>query len=96
MMKRTVSCVCVCVCVCVFLLVLVLKGVVGLHRPINFSFFSISDWDMDLDYCDVEWFASVMKQDYSVVLRFHTNTEFWTLLLTRRATPFLLSDSCPQ
>ena len=67
MMKRTVSCVCVCVCVCVFLLVLVLKGVVGLHGPINFSFFSISDWDMDLDYCDIEWFALEMNRDHSVI-----------------------------
>ena len=29
-------------------------------------------------------------------LRLHSNTTFWTLLLTMRATPFLLRDSCPQ
>ena len=23
----------------------------------NFSFFSISDWGIDVDYCDIEWFA---------------------------------------
>ena len=26
-------------------------------EPFNFSFFSITGWGMDLDYCDIEWFA---------------------------------------
>ena len=34
----------------------------------NFSFFSISGWGIDLDYSDVEWFALKMNQDNSVVL----------------------------
>ena len=46
---------------------LVLKGLVGLHRPFNFSFFSITDWGIDLDYCDIEWFALETNRDYSVV-----------------------------
>ena len=33
----------------------------------NFSFFSISGWGIDLDYCDTEWFALEMNRDYSVV-----------------------------
>ena len=33
----------------------------------NFSFFSISGWGLDLDYCDVEWFALEMNEDHSVV-----------------------------
>ena len=31
----------------------------------NFSFFGISGWDIDLDYCDIEWFA--LETDHSVV-----------------------------
>ena len=23
----------------------------------NFSFFSVTGWGIDLDYCDIEWFA---------------------------------------
>ena len=46
-------------------LVLVLDSLVGLHRP--FSFFNISGWDIDLDYCDIEWFALEMNRDHSVV-----------------------------
>ena len=32
----------------------------------NFSFFGISDWGIDLDYCDIEWFALEMNRDHSV------------------------------
>ena len=49
---------------------LVLKGLVGLHRsctPFNFSFFSITGWGIDLDYCDIEWFALEMNRDHSVI-----------------------------
>ena len=33
----------------------------------NFSFFSIRVWSIDLDYCDIEWFALEMNQDHSVI-----------------------------
>ena len=33
----------------------------------NLSFFGISGWDIDLDYCDVEWFALEMDRDPSVI-----------------------------
>ena len=36
---------------------LVLKGLVGLHRTFNFSFFSITSWRIGLDYHDIEWFV---------------------------------------
>ena len=47
---------------------LVLKGLVGLHRPVNFSFFSITGWGIGLDYHDIEWFALEMNRDLSVVV----------------------------
>ena len=46
---------------------LVLKGLVGLHRTINFPFFSVTGWGIDLDYCDIEWFALETNRDHSVV-----------------------------
>ena len=46
---------------------LILEDLVGLHRNFNFSFFGISSWGIDLDYCAVEWFALEMNRDYSVV-----------------------------
>ena len=39
----------------------VLKGLVGLHRTFNFSFFGISGWDTDLDYCDIEWLGNEQR-----------------------------------
>ena len=34
---------------------------------VNFSFFSISGWGIDLDYCDVEWYALEKILDHSVI-----------------------------
>ena len=39
---------------------------------INFSFFGIDGWVIDLDYCDVEWFALEMNQDLSVIYEIAT------------------------
>ena len=36
-------------------------------EPFNFSFFSVTGWSIDLDYCDVEWFALEMNRAHSVV-----------------------------
>ena len=36
-------------------------------EPFKFSFFSITGWGIDLDYCDTEWFALEMNRDHSVV-----------------------------
>ena len=46
---------------------LVLKRLVGLAEPFNFSFFSITGQGIDLDYCDIEWFALEMNRDHSVI-----------------------------
>ena len=33
----------------------------------NFSFFSVTGWDIDLDYYDIEWFALEMNRAHSVI-----------------------------
>ena len=45
---------------------LVLKGLVFIE-PFNFSFFSVTGWGIDLDYCDIEWFALETNRDYSSI-----------------------------
>ena len=75
-------------------LALVLEGLVRLHRLFNFNFFSISVWSTDLDYCDTEYFALETEFILSF-LRLQPSTAFWTLLLTMRATAFLIRDYCP-
>ena len=34
----------------------------------NFSFFSLTGWGIDLDYCNIEWFALETDRDHSVIL----------------------------
>ena len=46
---------------------LVPKGLVGPLEPFNFSFFSVTCWDIDLDYHDIEWFALEINRDHSVI-----------------------------
>ena len=46
---------------------LVLEGLVGLHRTVSFSFFSITGQGIDLDYCDIEWFALEMNRDHTAI-----------------------------
>ena len=52
----------------IYLGVFILKGLVGLHRTIHFSFFSITAQGIDLDYRDIEWFPLKTDRDHSVVL----------------------------
>ena len=47
--------------------VLVLEGLLGLHRTIQLQLFSISGWNIDLDYCYIEWFALEMNRGHSVI-----------------------------
>ena len=46
---------------------LVLEVLVDLHRTVNFSFFHITGWGVDLDYSDIEWLALETNRDHSVV-----------------------------
>ena len=44
-----------------------------------FSFFGITGWGIDLDYCDVEWFALETNEIILSFLRLYSSTTFWTL-----------------
>ena len=46
---------------------LVLKGLVGLHKTIQLSFFSITVQGIDLDYSDNGWFALETNRDHFVL-----------------------------
>ena len=36
-------------------------------EPFNFSFFSVTGWNIDLDYHDIEWLALEMNRDHAVI-----------------------------
>ena len=45
----------------------------GCHIELfNFILFSISVWGIDLDFCDVEWFALETNRDHSVTFEIAT------------------------
>ena len=46
---------------------LILEGLVGLHRTVQIQLLSITVRGIDLDYCDIEWFALEANRDHSVV-----------------------------
>ena len=46
---------------------LVLKGLVGLHRTVQLQLLQFTGWGIGLDHCDIEWFASEMNRDHSVI-----------------------------
>ena len=75
---------------------LVLECLVDPHKTIQLQLLQRSGWGIDLDYCDIEWFALEMNRDHSVVFEIATKYCISVLFLTIRTTPFLLRDSCPQ
>ena len=46
---------------------LVLKGLVGLHKTIQLQLLQRYGLGIDLDNCDIEWFALEMNRDHSVI-----------------------------
>ena len=46
---------------------LVLKGLVGLHRTVQLQLLQRYWLGIDLDYCDIEWFALETNRDHSVI-----------------------------
>ena len=75
---------------------LVLEGLVGLHRTINFSFFSITDWDIGLDYHGIEWFALETNRDHSVVLETASKYCISDFFVDHDGYSIFLRDSCTQ
>ena len=73
---------------------LVLEDLVDLHRTIHL--FQMSDWGIDLDYYDVNGLPWKRTEIILSFLKLHPSIAFQTLLLTTRATPFLLKYSCSE
>ena len=59
---------------------LVLEGLVGLHRTIQLQLLQHYWLGIDMDYCDIEWFALEINRDHSVIFAI--------------ASKYCISDSC--
>ena len=42
-------------------------GLIGHHRIVQLHYFCITGWGIDLDYCNIEWFALEANRDHSVI-----------------------------
>ena len=52
----------------IFFLMLVLEGLLGLQRTGQVNF-DTSGWGIDLDHCDIEWFALETNRDHFVIFK---------------------------
>ena len=59
------------------------------------SFFGIGGWGIDLDYCDVEWFALEMNWDYSVIFDLVPNYCISDSFVDYEGYSIILRDSLP-
>ena len=75
---------------------LILKGLVGLHRTVQLQLLPRIGWGIDLDDCDIEWFALEMNRDHYVVFEIASKYCISDSFVDHDGTPFLLRDSCPQ
>ena len=62
----------------------------------NFSFFSITGWGIDLDNCDIEWFALETNRDHSVVFEIASKYCISDSFVDHDGYSILLTDSCQQ
>ena len=46
-------------------------------EPFNFSFLGISVWGIDLDCCDIKWFALETNRDHSVIFEIASKYCIW-------------------
>ena len=43
------------------------EGLVCLYRTVQLQLFQHYGWGIELDYCDIEWFALAMNKDHSFI-----------------------------
>ena len=51
---------------------------IGLHRPIQLQLLQHYCWGIDLDYCNIEWFALETNRDHSLVFEIVPKYCIWT------------------
>ena len=75
---------------------LVPEGLVGIHRTIQLQHFSITGQGIDLDYCDIEWFALETTEIILSFLRLHPSTAFQTPNIKSVTVSFVSLSICHE
>ena len=75
--------------------VLILKDLVGLHITVQLQLLQ-HYWGIDLDYCDIEWFALEMNRNHSVIFDLKTMQKLGCIQVQNRSKWYLSPHSLPQ
>ena len=75
---------------------LVLEGLVGLCKTVQFTFFSVTGRGIDLDYCDIEWFALETNRDHSVAFEVAPKYCISESFVNYEGYSISSKGSCPQ
>ena len=75
---------------------LVLEGLVGLCKTVQFTFFSVTGQGIDLDYCDIEWFALETNRDHSVIFEIASKYCILDSFVNYEGYSISSKGSCPQ
>ena len=75
---------------------LVLEGLVGLHKTAELQLLSISGWGIDLDYCDIEWFALETNREHSVIFEIALKYCISNSFVDYDGYSISSKESCPQ
>ena len=65
-------------------------------KPLKFSFFSITGWGIDLDYCESAWFALERSRDHSVFYEIASKYCISNSFVDYDGYSISSKDSCPQ
>ena len=76
--------------------VLVLKGLVNLHRTVQIQLLHVTGWGIDLDYCDIEWFALETNRNHSVVFEIASKYCISDSFVDQDGYSISSKDFCPQ
>ena len=75
---------------------LVLEGLVGLRKTNRQLLWHYHGWGLDLDYCDIEWFALEMNRDHSIIFETAPKYCISDSFVDYEGYSIFLRDSCPQ
>ena len=75
---------------------LVLGTLLDLHRTDQHQLLGVCGWGIDLNYCDIDWFALETNHDLSATFEVVPKYCILDYFVDYEVTPFLLWDSYPQ
>ena len=74
---------------------LVPKGLIGLHKTVQLQLLQLYGWGIDLENCDIEWFALKTNRDHSVIFEIASKYCISDSFVDHDGYSISSRDSCP-